>query len=93
MTHEGAQRCDRGDRASVPQEDRQSECMRARQTRFDIGDAQRGQGGEAHRQVGRQRRTAPQHPGERSPEKEATRRSGVNRVSAIGAGLEGFIRI
>ena len=74
MTHEGAQRYDRGDRASVPQEDRQSERMGARQARFDIGKAQRGQRGKEGREAGRQRSATPQHPDERKSDEEAAHR-------------------
>ena len=62
MAHEGAESRDRGDGASMPQEDRQCERMRPRQARFDIGKAQRGQPGEEGREAGRQRSAAPQHP-------------------------------
>ena len=80
MAHEGTQRGDRGDGASMPQENRECERMRSRQARFDIGDAQRSQRGEERRQVGCQRSATPQHPDERKSDEEAAhRRSGNGR--------------
>ena len=60
----------RGDGASMPQKDRECQHMRARQARFDIGEAQGGQRGKEGREARRQRSTAPQHPDKRSRDDE-----------------------